>query len=144
LGIAWREADGLEGGSITVTTGSAQISSHSCWRITGAKDPDTQAPEVGTAGNGTSANPDPPSNTPTGGAANFLWIPVSCNDDGRDDVTAWPYASNNINIGDIANSGGAVLGVCSKEENDSSDDPGTFTIEASESWSTQTVAVHPQ
>ena len=139
--IAYKIASGSEGSSITVTT-TEEMSAHAVYRITGD---DGNEPEVSAVNSGTDTNPDPSSLTPSGGSNNYLWIAFECNDDGRGDVTAYPtgYDDNQIAVksGDVFN--GVQMGVATKAEEDSSDDPGTFTIDQSEYWDAWTVSVSP-
>lgn len=65
----YREADGTEGATITVTTGDTGRSAHISYRITGASPISAQVPEGATL-----AGSNPPSVTPTGGSKNYLWI----------------------------------------------------------------------
>jgi len=142
LSVAYRDADGGEGASIEVTTTNSEKSAHQMYRITGAEDPATQAPEIDAGTTGASTTPDPGSLTPTGGAEDFLWFAVTAND-GRKTVTAFPtnYTDGVGNVND--NDGGVALGVARRELNASSEDPGTFTISGSDQWAAATVAVHP-
>ena len=74
LSIAYRQADGGEGSTITVTTGDSDRSASTAYRITGHIAPATQAPELSTGATGTSTTPDPDSLTPTGGSKEYLWL----------------------------------------------------------------------
>jgi len=145
LGIGWREADGNEGATITVTTDLSGRSSHISYRITGAIDPDIQPPEVSTGSSGTSTAPDPDSLPPTGGAKDYLWIALECNDDGTTIVSAYPADYNdNQEYRDVPGQTYAcTLGVATRELNASAEDPGAFTITVVEKWVAATVAVHP-
>jgi len=145
IGIAWREADGNEGATITVTTSSSLRSAHISYRITGATDPDTQAPEVSTGASGSSANPDPDSLTPTGGVKDYLWIALDYHDGGTIPVTGYPANYNdNQEYRDVPDQNyAATLGIATRELNASSEDPGTFTLSSSRYWGACTVAVHP-
>src|SRR5687768_5551077 len=69
LYIAYRVCDGTEGATTTFTlTGTATRGAWIVYEISGHLNPATQAPQIGTTSSGTSATPDPPSITPTGGA----------------------------------------------------------------------------
>lgn len=140
----YREADGTEGGTITVTTDTAQRSAHVSARFTGMEDPDTQAPEAASVGGGTDANPDPPSLTPTSGAKDYLYLAIAGYDDGTQTVTAYPtsYDDNQLNPR-ADHAGGVGAGFAKRELNADSDDPGTYTISGAEWWTAATVAVHP-
>jgi len=139
--VCYRDADGEEGESITVTTNTIQKSAHCAYRITGHST--SQAPECSTGATGASANPDPDSLTPTGGAKDYLWIALQGND--RDRTTsAYPtnYNLSQITIISVG-SGGAGAAMCGRNLNASPEDPGTFSISAVDEWCAATVAVHP-
>lgn len=142
--IAYRKADGGEGASIEVATDGAQMSSHVSYRITGHADPSTQAPEASTGATGSSNSPNPDSLDPTGGAKDFLWIAVAGYNDGRTTVTGYPtnYTLSNLN-GRANDAEGVGTGVGGYNNNTTIEDPGTFTLSASERWVACTVAVHP-
>jgi len=139
--ICYRNADGGEGASITVTTGTVQQSAHCAYRITGHST--SQAPECSTGATGATANPDPDSLTPTGGAKDYLWIALHGNDRNRT-TSAYPTNYDLSQITIISDgSGGAGAAMCGRNLNASPEDPGTFTISASDQWCAATVAVHP-
>ena len=143
LTIAYRQADGGEGSTITVTTAAAERSAHVAYRITGHEDPATQAPQDASTFAASGVNPDPPDLTPTGGAKDYLWIAIEGHD--RDRTTdAFPtnYVSNQLNArGTGANS--VAVAMATDEVNAASENPGTFTISASDQWAAVTIAVHP-
>jgi len=146
LSVAYRTADGSEGSTITVTTPGTVKSAATFYRITGWLD--TQAPEVSTGVTGTSANPDPDSLTPTGGAEDYLWIAALGfnHSGGSTSVTTWP---TNYTVSQMSpSSGGGDSTHCSaatagRELNGASEDPGTFTLPFSESFCVCTVVVYP-
>jgi hypothetical protein len=143
LHAAWRDADGTEGGSITVTTSNGQRSAHCAYRITGHEDPATQPPQGGLGATGTNAAPDPPSRTPSGGAKDYLWIACHANDRDRT-TTAYPTNYDKTQLttsGSGANSCGVAA--AGREFNFASENPGPFTISAADDWAAATVAVHP-
>ena len=141
--VAYRQADGTEGATITVTTGSSQFSTHNTYRITGHEDPATQAPEAASADGGSNA-PNPPSLTPTGGAEDFLWLAACGHDLGGQSITAFPTNySNGISINQTNESNGCGAGSAERDLNASSEDPGTFSLSGSMAWVAFTVAIHP-
>ena len=122
---AYRQADGTEGASITVTTSSNASSGHNTYRITGAEDPATQAPEAATV-QSTAAETtiDPPLLTPTGGAKDYLWLAVAASRGGGT-LSATPTNYTNL----LQDSGAdATLGSSRRELNAASEDPGAFTV----------------
>ncbi|KKN20429.1 hypothetical protein LCGC14_0935660 [marine sediment metagenome] len=137
LNGAYRQADGTEGASITVTTSLGRRSAHSSYRISGAEDPATQVPESSTA-TGLSTDGDPPSLTPTGGSKDYLWfaaIGISADD------SAMGAPTNYANLLNQATANPS-LGSADRSLNAASEDPGTFTS-INASWAVATVAVHP-
>lgn len=141
LSVAYRIADGNEEATITVTTTSSETSTHISFRITGHNS-STNAPEISTGAQGTNVNPDPDSLTATWGAGNNLWIAMSANDD-NETVDAYPtnYDSNQHSLD---GGGGPTLAVATYNYNTTdTQDPGTFTIGASEEWIAATLVVQP-
>lgn len=135
------------GGTITVTTGTIESSSHISLCIDGAIDPATQTPELSTwSAPGATVTPDPPSLTPTGGAKDYLWIAVSAQDNGAKSVSAYPtnYASNQV-IAPAGDNTTTRVALATRELNAASEDPGTFTWSgvADNSTLALTIAVHP-
>ena len=139
---AYRQADGTEGANITVTTGTNATSAHNTYRITGADDPATQAPEAATAGSTSSETTiDAPSLTPTGGAQDYLWLAVVALNQGNT-LSASPTNYTNL-IQDSGTGGG--LGSSRRELNAASTDPGGHPLTSGSSNRTvgATIAVHP-
>jgi hypothetical protein len=92
---------------------------------------------------GNSANPDPDSLTPTGGAKDYLWVAVEGNDH-LDTTSAWPSNYSLYNLEECNGSaGGCNVGVGARAYNASVENPGTFTLDAAEQCVACTVAVHP-
>jgi hypothetical protein len=140
LDIGYKIADGTEGATITVTTGSAEQSAHISYRITGNHR--YAAPEVSTGATGNSTSPNPDSLTPTGGAKDYLWIAVEGNDAGEA-ASAYPSNYTNGQTNAVGTTGGANIAVARRELNASSEDPAAFTIPLKK-WIACTVAVHPR
>lgn len=140
LSIAWRDADGTEGASITVTTSGSEQSAHITYRISGASDPTTTPPEGSTA-TGLSTTPNPPSLSPSGGSDDYLWIAVGGI---NDSITISSYPTNYTDGVSINSntSGGRVASIAARRElNASSEDPGVFTLTTSEGWGSATVSI---
>lgn len=140
FGIACKEADGSEGGIVTVTLGSGQGVAWIGYRIGEHLGISSQLPEVSTIANGVSQNPDPNSLTPTGGPNYYLWL-AACSMDGGDAADAFPTNY----IGTLTEGPGLEAGIasCHRLLNASSEDPGSFTKSEVEDWVAVTVAVHP-
>lgn len=148
LAVAYRDADGGEGASISVSTTPSAQSAHATYRITGH---DTgNAPEISTGASGDSNTADPDSLTPTGGAKDYLWFAL-CAVDGSGSTGPWAVTaapSNYTNLVSSESGGatdGSTVGVARRELNASSEDPGTFTLEevGGKEWFAATLAVHP-
>ena len=142
--IYFRVADGTEGASITVTVSTVPSlvrSSHNSYRISGAEDPGTQAPQANGADSGAALqnNPNPPNLIPDGGAKNYLWLATQNNGDNTS-INAFPANyTNGLNARASNNSTASAR----RALNASSEDPGTYTLASSEQWVAFTVAIHP-
>lgn len=130
------------------------VASRSVWcayRITGANE--SIAPEVGTTATGTSNVPNPPSRAVTGGPKDILAI--ACFAAGASEVadtntlvTTFP---TNYTLGQVEKTGGTLgtnlaglLGAAARQVSAvSSEDPGTFTQNASRAWRANTIVFHP-
>lgn len=146
LVIAYKKADGSEGGGTeTVTTNTSEQSAHIVYRISGAIDPVTQAPEVSTGATGSNAVPDPDSLTPTGGPKDFLWIACMAHDTTAASVNGFPSGYfDNISIESSAGVGRAEAASAHLFTTASSENPGAFGLDATASWSAATIGVHPE
>ncbi len=142
LAGAYRQADGGEGATITVTTSADEKAVSFAYRITGHEDPSTQAPEASTGVNGSSVNPDSDSITPTGGSKDYLFLTPHVHDaTATNDTTPTSYTNK---IEAETSSGGLVGGACAERQlTASSEDPGAWTIGTSRAWAASTIAVHP-
>lgn len=139
--VVYRIADGTEGSTITVTTGTAEQSEHISYRITAWHG--TTPPEAVDDGGVQTNQPDPPSLTPSWGSGDTLWIAGQTNNDGTSTVTTWPtnYTSNQLNPG--SGVGSVAVGVATRENATSSENPSAFTITATEHAVAFTIAVRP-
>ena len=143
LSVAYRQSDGTEGATITITTGADAKSSATAYRISGHENPSTQAPEMSMGVTGTTGGPDPDNLTPTGGAEDFLWIAAHARDRSTT-TTAAP--TNYTNLLQVAHSDaplGASTASARRNLNAASENPGTFTVDNNNDWSAATIAVHP-
>lgn len=141
VAVAWKRAAGGESGNITVTTSTAQAGGWQVYCIRGAHT--STAPAISTGASGTSANPDPDVLDPAGwGAEDTLWIAAGGSDGDRP-FTAAPTNYTNLQSNGWANTAGAFCGSARRALNAASEDPGTFTISASENWVAYTVAIRP-
>lgn len=152
LYIAYRWAVGGESNPTLVTT-AATRSAEITYRISGAVNPASRAPEIaGTTGSGTSLTPNPPALTPTGGAKDYLFIAFAgmAGEEADDDTwgntpptnyTPNPPRQKACGIAG-SNLGGLILSA-ERALDAASDDPGTFNVDVSAAWRSQTIAVHP-
>ena len=140
--VAWREADGLESSPITVTSSSSQKSAHVVYRITGAVDPDTQAPEASSVSTGTDDALNSLSLTPTGGAKDYLWFSAMAKDGADGSITA-PTNYGALTAITTTTTGACELGVASRALNATSENPGAFGTGGTDQWAAVTLAVHP-
>lgn len=143
---AWRDADGAEGASITVTTSESTRMAFASYRISGADDPATNPPEAATAILNNTINPDPPSLTPTGGSKEYLWLAAFTSSQGR--ITSTLPTNYTDNVGDGSDTGtSAHMGIGSgrRELHAASDDPGTFTTTGvgTEETVSAAIAIYP-
>lgn len=142
LAVAYRQADGGEGATITVTSDSSSKAVAFARRITEHEDPSTQAPEASSGATGSSVNPDSDSITPTGGSKDYLFF----TDHGHlqtatNDTTPTNY-SNTIEA--ETTSGGRIGGAGAERQlTATSEDPGAWTISLSKTWAAITIAIHP-
>lgn len=134
---AYRFADGTEGSTIAVTPDAGGGSAHNAYRISSAK---LASPSV-TIATGTSATPDPPSETPAGGLQNYLWIAVAGNDDLNVDITA---ASSGYNDFITAENEPSHIGSAWRHLASTFENPGTFTQDSSAFWRAATISIAPK
>jgi len=146
--VAYREADGGEGATITVTTDTDGRSAHQALRISGAEDPDTQAPEEAND-SGNNASADCPDLTPTGGAQDYTWFAFGANSIGGAYTgfpTSYDDSQSQLAARDQVGNANDTCGVVSTRElNAASENPASYTHDqaATSEWVGITVAVHP-
>ncbi len=140
----YKQSDGTEGATEDFVTSTSQQGGSIAYRVSGAANPSTQAPDVSTGVEANSSSPNPDAVTPSGGSDDYLWIAVSgCDSDAH---TGGPAnMSNFLEAGtSIANNGGHSS--CGSSENTTSGtsfNPDTFTMTSSDHWGAFTVAVYP-
>lgn len=153
LYIAYRFANGLEGATTTLTTSASTRSAEITYRISGAQNPSVQPPEIGTTGTGTSATPDPPSVTGTGGSKDFLFIAFAgmAGEEADDDTwgntpptnyTPSPPLQKSCGIAG-SNLGGLIVAASRALTTGVAENPGTFGVDVSAAWRSQTIVIHP-
>lgn len=144
LAIWWKILDGTEGSTTTFTTVNTQRSVHRCYQISGW-DNATVPEGTGSQNNGTT-NADPPTETPTGGAKDYLWITIGGKDRGAEPFTTFP--TSYTGTGEVNQSAADSAGVCiawgQRALNASSEDPSTFSWTVTTRASVAaTIAIHP-
>jgi hypothetical protein len=153
LAILYRWADGSETNPTLVSSTNIRTATVA-YRISGAINPATQAPEkAGTTATGTSVNPNPPSLAPTGGSKDYLfiacWAQGGAAEQADDDtyVSAWPtnytHSQNQKTCGVAGTNLAGLVGAASRQLTAASDDPGTATVSENTAWRAQTIAIHP-
>jgi hypothetical protein len=135
-----RVADGTEGATVTITTSASEACAWHFYNISswfGA----AAGCEVGTPAAAGSTNPDPPSLTPSWGAADTLWL-AGAGNDGNVAVTAGPASYTNFVNTRWANTAGCGVSSARRELNTATENPGVFTM-TTEQWVAHTVAIRP-
>jgi hypothetical protein len=147
-----RKCDGTEDATVTFTSSASTKSAHLCWRISGAVDLATQAPELSTVATGTSTTPDATTCTPTGGAKDYLWITaaVTAGEEADDDTWGGAAPSGFANaIYKTTGTTGIVANNCSAEAADQQLNAASLDAAAwganaqSLAWRAWTLAIHP-
>lgn len=111
-------------------------------------------PQIATTGTGTSATPDPPSVTPTGGVVkDYLFIVMAgmAGEEADDDTWANTPPTNYLpsppyqkSCGTAGTNLGGLITVATRQLNTgAAQDPGTFGVDVSAAWRTQHIIVHP-
>lgn len=145
---AWRKADGTEGATISLTSGSGKFAAVA-YCIQGAADPTITPPQFSTIATGTATEPNATAVTPTGGAKDYLFLTVYGMEGEQTGVTSYPANYTGAQL--FANSGtaGAVttnctIGSATRQLNASSDDAGVWDVTGTlDDWSAYTFAFHP-
>jgi hypothetical protein len=137
----YKFAVGGEGPTVTVVFNTSAKTNWICYLIRGADS--LTPPQVSAVANASSANnPNPPSLTPSWGAALNLWIVALMFTDGSKTVTTWPtgYDDNRLTRVGAAAADGS-MNVASRALDAASDDPAAFALTGSTSCRFFTMAV---
>jgi len=145
LSVYYKIAAGTEGGTtVNFVTSAAEEVAAQVYRITNWHG--TTPPEISTAAVGTSTAPNPASLDPAGwDVADTLWLAVAGQDRGdQSGTTAYP-ASYTDGTSTLSSTGTGSCRIHSARRvlATASEDPGAFTIPASEQWVAFTIAVRP-
>jgi hypothetical protein len=140
--VNYRYADGTEGSTVNFSTANARFTAVA-YRISGAEDPGTQAPEINTIVTGSDTAPNSGNLTPTGGAKDYLWLTLIGYASGPppSDSTEPSNYINALKAGD-SNFVVRVL-AATRALNAASENPGAWTITSSAAWLAWTLAIHP-
>jgi hypothetical protein len=153
LYIAYRWMDGTEPASYDLVTSASTRLSSIAYRISGAINPAAVAPQVGSTGTGTSATPDPPASAAPPSTKDYLFIALAGMAGEEADDDTWgntpptnytPSPPRQKSCGTVGtNLGGLLLSAERQLNTGSAEDPGTFGVDVSAAWRSQTITVHP-
>ena len=134
---------GSGGGTVT-----ASASEQGVWRVSAIEDwwgTIATGVEFSTGVTGSGTTPDPDELIVSWGADDALWRALTAADGGNTDVSAYPtnYSLNQFYDQSVGGPG-AMFGAAGRNYNtDDTQDPGTFTLDASVGWCACTVAIRP-
>jgi hypothetical protein len=153
LYIAYRQMDGTEPASYTLTSSASTRTARIAYRISGAENPATQAPQIATTATGTSATPDPPASATPASSKDYLFIAFYGADGEEADDDTWsdtpptnytPSPPRQIACGIVGTNLGGLLAAAERQlTTGSAENPGTFAKDVSAGWGAQTIMVHP-
>lgn len=153
LYIAYRQMDGTEPSTYTLTSSASTRSATLAYRISGHINPAAQAPQIGTTGTGTSATPDPPASATPGSSQDYLFIAFfgKAGEEADDDTwantpptnyTPNPPRQKACGVAGT-NLGGMIAAAERALTTGSAENPGTFGVDVSTAWRSQTIMVSP-
>src|SRR3990172_4071193 len=149
ISAAWCKVSGTNcssGGTITITQSSSKFASIA-FTISNAADPTIRAPEFATLTTGSSATPDPGNLSPTGGSKDYLWIWAG----GWEGEQTSPPSGNPTNYANAtgadsgttgSNAANTRVATAERTLTASSEDPGSWTISASDDLTATVIVVH--
>ena len=118
---------------------------YSIIQIRGHEDPSAQPPEASILISDENSAPDPPVIIPTGGEKEYLFIAFAGVAGANTNLTSAPDNYNNMNTFGIGDETQGVSGATAERIMVSdNENPGTFTLDSSQTWFTSTIAVHPR
>jgi len=122
--------------TLTLTSAASTSSAHAAYRAFS----NDNTLRITTA-TGTSTTPNPPSLN-NGASQKFLWFAAFAGDSSSATVTSYPanYTTNQL----TAHRGRALLAVATRNNEIGTEDPGVFTIPASDRWACATVSIDEQ
>jgi len=140
---AYRDLNGTEGSSITVTASASGVTAWIWARVTGGASGDPDWNYTVIAGTGP---PDSPSLTPAGGSDDYLWLSLICGDSSATrSFTGAPDYYTNYEKWDYIEAGGAtcIMAVSSRPLTASVENPGAYSVSEYEDVLCYTIAVAP-
>src|SRR3990172_7729583 len=149
ISAAWCKVSGTScssGGTITITQTNSKFASIA-FTISNAIDPTIRAPEFATLTTGSSTTPDPGSLSPTGGSKDYLWIWAG----GWEGEQTSPPSGNPTNYANAtgadsgttgSNAANTRVATAERTLTASSEDPGSWTISASDDLTATVIVVH--
>jgi hypothetical protein len=150
LKILWYTGAGVPGNP-TFTSSASTRSASIAYRISGADKSIT--PQIGTTATGTSATPDPPASAAPPSSKDYLFIAFAgmageeANDDTWGNTSPTNYTPSpplQVACGVAGtNLGGLILAASRQLTTGSAENPGTFGVDVSAAWRSQTITVHP-
>jgi large repetitive protein len=144
--IAYRDADGSEGTTFTVTTNFAENCVTHVWLLDAGTFHSSTAPSVSSDTTGSNSTTyDFPALTPAGGARDYLWLLSLGYDSSTASSVISTFPSNYGNTGQAGGTGGDLVtaGWARRELNASSEDPGGGTLSTTGRWTAFTIAIRP-
>jgi hypothetical protein len=129
-----KTATGSEGATVSGTTASTEATAHISYRISGWTDSD-----ISSVVNGISTSPDSPNLAPWA-SYKTLWISAAGGDYNRT-VSTYPSGYSDTEFSRYNSTVGSWVASASKELEAASENPGAYTISASDDWSAVTIAI---
>lgn len=122
--------------TLTLTSAASTNSAHAAYRAFS----NDNTLRITTA-SGTSTTPNPPSLN-NGASQKFLWFAAFASESSSATVTSYPanYTTNQL----TAHQGNALLAVATRNNEIGTEDPGVFTIPASDRWACATLSIDEQ
>lgn len=149
--VLYKVLDGSEGGNVVVTVGSNTKGAAIAYNISGFDS--SKAPAISTVATGTSTLPDPGSLSPSGGAADYLWLAAFRQNGEENDDDTWcnqapgtpvftGLVQTTSGTGGLPATNGSIASA-HYSANAATVDPGTFETDQSLAWRAYTLAIYP-
>lgn len=143
LYIAAKVSDGTEGGKrLNITTSASEQSVFRAVSVQNWEGTLAGGLNIPAAATGVTTTPNPPAATDSWGTVDRKTVSVMCCDNGTRTISAYPSGYTLNQFGDTSGgTGGSVLGAAGRNANEGSQNPGTFTISASDDWVAATISI---